>query len=67
MKKTLVIEVDVETKVPGNEIEPLLQRFIEGHSFLQKLSFPLMAAKHERMKIGSVRVSIRNKDGATDV
>jgi hypothetical protein len=57
--KTIVIEVDVETEVSGERIQPLLQQYLEQHPIIDKLSFPVFVATNERMRAKAVRVTVR--------
>lgn len=60
MKKTVVIEIDVETDAPSDVIGPLLQSHLEHHPFLERISFPVFVATNHPMKAQGVRVTVRN-------
>lgn len=57
--KTIVIEVDVETDVAAEKMQPLLQSYLEQHPIIEKLSFPVFVATNERMRAKAVRVTVR--------
>lgn len=60
MNKTVVIEIDVECAVPADAIQPLLQKYLEQHPFLEKISFPVFVATNHHMRWEGVRVTVRN-------
>lgn len=61
LKKTLLIEIKIETDVEDEILERVLQKYFEKHSILDRMTIPVLIATEKAMKVESVRTIVKKE------